>query len=495
MNNNEKKSNEKWSLKKTILFIVLVVLLFATMFSCGLNTFKTTYNQVNQVNYEEKNDLLTDYTSFNKIDRGINKLNNVIGTSVPNTGNLSGLYLNTLLTQDEITDIIINANLDFNNPMGIYVVVATANNLQESIIIQYFASSNSYGISFGNGIGNGNQPIYSSTDSSLWGAITSELPSNINFVDLLSYLSNPLLSTFELIDSSIQVGLQNSSLTQLFSSSPFEIESGGTYTPNPQYNIVQPSINGDLVLGTLIEPNLESQTTFSELYVSYIIGASDYSYSLNMVINLVLEGVNNYINVPISTTLNMNDLSNSSYTQVIANFDTELEELSLVIEVYSNNSVIYTYDNSFSCVINNSITYPYQVSGFSNTPTAKQYLSSYNSTQGYNNGFNLGKQEGLTQGYNNGYSEGLNQGSEQGYNNGYNEGKSDGYSQGYHDGSNNEFAKDGVKDLVNIIFNAPYNIFNGFLNFEIFGVNLFNLLSFIFTLTLVGWIIALLMKR
>lgn len=488
MTNNENKSKEKWSLKKTILFIVLVVLLFATMFSCGLNTFKTTYNQVNQVNYNENSQVLTDYNSFNKIDRDIKKTNaslndiRVLGTTINNSGYIDKVYFNTYFNLDIYTEYFSQLTYLENSllPIPYYPILMTQTG--QVLIIENHPAG--YVINLITSISN---------QSYVNIGIINYYFEDISYVSSLNYSEYTLNSNLVSEYMGISIGYQNELLNRLISSTPFElnVECGGSYTPNPQYNIVHPSINGDLVLGTLIEPNLESQTTFSELYVSYIIGASDYTYSLNMVINLVLEGVNNYYNISIANNLNINDLSNSSYTNVIANFDSDLEELNLVIEVYSNNSVIYTYNNSFPCVMNNSITYPYQVNGFSNTPTAKQYVSSYNSTQAYNNGLNIGSQEGYANGYDVGYDEGY----DEGYNYTDENGNYRGYEQGYHDGSNNEFAKDGVKDLVNIIFNAPYNIFNGFLNFEIFGVNLFNLLSFIFTLVLVGWIIALLMKR
>lgn len=489
MTNNEKKSNEKWSLKKTILLIVLVVLLFASLFSCGLNVFKTTYNKVNQVNYDVTTEILTDYTSFNKIDRGMNKLitskNQVVSSESVYVENIS--MVNTWLDYTPFFEQL--TYVEFNGQLVYVIFMSTNTDKTLCVFKEYDSYANDY------------RYEVLMLNFATMGLLDVYLSSAFNADKSVAYLCNPNAIDIQIESygisnfQGIPIGAQNDLLTGVLSmNGGFRYEqdsSGGSYTPNPQYNIVQPSINGDLVLGTLFEPIFESQTSFAELYVSYIIGQSNSNYSLNMVINLVLEGTNNYVNVPISNTLNINDLTNNSYTDIIINFDSDLEEVTLNIVVYSNNTSIYTYNNSFSSVMNNSVVYPFQVSGFSNTQIAKQYVSSYNSTQGYNNGLNIGRQEGYSNGYQVGYDVGFNEG----YNYTDSNGNYRGYEQGYHDGSNNEFAKDGVKDLVNIIFNAPYNIFNGFLNFEIFGVNLFNLLSFVFTLVLVGWIIALLMKR
>lgn len=53
----------------------------------------------------------------------------------------------------------------------------------------------------------------------------------------------------------------------------------------------------------------------------------------------------------------------------------------------------------------------------------------------------------------------------------------------------------GFKVLFNSILNAPYNLLNGILNFELFGVNVFNLLSFVFTLAVIGFVVKLLLTK
>ena len=81
-----------------------------------------------------------------------------------------------------------------------------------------------------------------------------------------------------------------------------------------------------------------------------------------------------------------------------------------------------------------------------------------------------------------------------GYDEGYNYGYDEGYNLGLELGAKENFGNNYFKQLFNLILNAPYNIYNGLLNFEIFGINLFTLFSFIFTTGLILFIIQLFKK-
>ena len=81
-----------------------------------------------------------------------------------------------------------------------------------------------------------------------------------------------------------------------------------------------------------------------------------------------------------------------------------------------------------------------------------------------------------------------------GYDEGYNLGYDEGYNLGLELGAKENFGNNYFKQLFNLILNAPYNIYNGLLNFEIFGINLFALFSFIFTTGLIIFIIQLFKK-
>lgn len=65
------------------------------------------------------------------------------------------------------------------------------------------------------------------------------------------------------------------------------------------------------------------------------------------------------------------------------------------------------------------------------------------------------------------------------------------YQKGYNENATYSLESQGFLILFNAIMNAPFNILNGILNFELFGVNLFNLFTFIITCGLVIWVIKL----
>lgn len=81
-----------------------------------------------------------------------------------------------------------------------------------------------------------------------------------------------------------------------------------------------------------------------------------------------------------------------------------------------------------------------------------------------------------------------------GYDVGYDAAYEYAYNLGLELGSKENFGNNYFKQLFNLILNAPYNIFNGMLNFEIFGINLFSLFSFIFTTALIIFIVQLFKK-
>lgn len=107
-----------------------------------------------------------------------------------------------------------------------------------------------------------------------------------------------------------------------------------------------------------------------------------------------------------------------------------------------------------------------------------------NSAISYDNGYNAGFLAGKNEVLDNPNSNGL-----------FTQTQFDNqYNVGFQAGANSitpDIATNGFITLMNVIFNAPYNIFHGFLNFEIFGVNLFNLLSFVFTTSIAFLVIKL----
>ncbi len=105
-------------------------------------------------------------------------------------------------------------------------------------------------------------------------------------------------------------------------------------------------------------------------------------------------------------------------------------------------------------------------------------------------------------GYKNGYDNGVsnvltNPGNYDLYNSTYIDSvKSEYYNIGYNEGMNEtDITQNGFKNLVGVILNSPLTILGGIFNFEIFGVNLFSLISFLFTIGLFVFIIKLLIGR
>ena len=79
------------------------------------------------------------------------------------------------------------------------------------------------------------------------------------------------------------------------------------------------------------------------------------------------------------------------------------------------------------------------------------------------------------------------------YDGNYTSGYNQGYNQGVLEGEG--LGERGFLVMFNAIMNAPFNILNGLLNFELFGINLFSLVSFILTIGIIVFVGALLIKK
>lgn len=203
------------------------------------------------------------------------------------------------------------------------------------------------------------------------------------------------------------------------------------------------------------------------------------------------------------------------------------------------------YTNIITLSMFSTVTQTYSV-----TPTYYTYIGSATVVGGDDGSYDEGYDLGYANGYQQGYDNGLSSGSDTGYQNGYNDGysafeeelmedpESKGYvTKDYYDESVYMAEQDGIqsgknqvinnpnnydlysssqlqesfnkgvasvdpsldekgfKVLFNSILNAPYNLLNGILNFELFGVNVFNLLSFVFTLAVIGFVVKLLLTK
>lgn len=91
--------------------------------------------------------------------------------------------------------------------------------------------------------------------------------------------------------------------------------------------------------------------------------------------------------------------------------------------------------------------------------------------------------------YDDGYGDGYQEGYYTGYDDGemsqyaYAQGYGDGYRQGETDGLNT--AETG-KNLILTIFSVPTYVLSNVFNFEIFGINLYSLICFLLTISIVG---------
>lgn len=98
-----------------------------------------------------------------------------------------------------------------------------------------------------------------------------------------------------------------------------------------------------------------------------------------------------------------------------------------------------------------------------------------------------GYENGLVSGYNNGYDTGYTDGNTNGYNTGY----ANGYNKGYQDG--NDYAEDlddySVQSMLMTILDYPLKLVKDVTNVEIFGVNLYSVITFALTITLVAFVI------
>lgn len=97
-------------------------------------------------------------------------------------------------------------------------------------------------------------------------------------------------------------------------------------------------------------------------------------------------------------------------------------------------------------------------------------------TDGYNNGFISGKNEGYSQGLTDGYNNGFTSGSEQGYNNGY--------SQGVQNSSGKPLAT-----MMFTLVEVPFTFLKNTLSFDLLGVNFYNLLLGLISVGVVLWVV------
>ena len=110
--------------------------------------------------------------------------------------------------------------------------------------------------------------------------------------------------------------------------------------------------------------------------------------------------------------------------------------------------------------------------------------------QGFSDGKSQGIEEGKQQGIEEGKQQGIEEGKQQGYQDGYSQGENDGYSKGYQEASQQlgDSALNFNSTILNVL-SYPVNLIRSFLDFDIFGINLFAVISSIISLSLAFWLI------
>lgn len=190
-----------------------------------------------------------------------------------------------------------------------------------------------------------------------------------------------------------------------------------------------------------------------------------------------------------SITWNSNDYNgNSPITQInLLNNNNEL------LKSFSLNDFVYDNGNDYTLIISDDYFQNCKIQLLINldyVPLAFQLLFDYDNLS-YQSGLNQGLSQGKIDILSNPNNYDLYDKSQ--YDNNYINGYNQGYNKGVLEGEG--LGERGFLVMFNAIMNAPFNILNGLLNFELFGINLFNLISFILTIGIIVFVGALLIKK
>ena len=120
-------------------------------------------------------------------------------------------------------------------------------------------------------------------------------------------------------------------------------------------------------------------------------------------------------------------------------------------------------------------------------PESEDYLAGYQ--QGYSSGYAVGSDEGYATGRRAGYDEGYAAAQGTSYDEGYEFGYNKGLNDGLNETTTSENYKSTFKSIFEGIFQAPIDFIKGAFNFEVFGLNIFKLVSFALTIVLVVWVV------
>lgn len=148
---------------------------------------------------------------------------------------------------------------------------------------------------------------------------------------------------------------------------------------------------------------------------------------------------------------------------------------SSITEALNNDQTLYFY---FSVDYSSSMELTNWGDGFfdinvMNYVIGSEYQDGYENglVSGYNNGYDTGYQDGSTSGYNSGYTNGYNKGYQDGYD----------YTENLDDYS--------VQSMLMTILDYPLKLVKDVTNVELFGVNLYSVITFVLSITLIAFVI------
>ena len=190
--------------KKNIFIIILLIIVVLPV----LLSFVKCDNSADPVTAETRTQHEINYS------RQVKRANNTIwsGTAIPNTGILTGLYINTNLNNEQVNNIIESVAEDLGGGFTAYPVLYAVNQEEETIDILIGKNEGEYLMML-----NDNEVsrlIYHSSSGF-----------DLNQMQAAGYINNDVISLFNftLINEleGMQVGTKNNQITSLFSLTPF----------------------------------------------------------------------------------------------------------------------------------------------------------------------------------------------------------------------------------------------------------------------------------
>lgn len=257
------------------------------------------------------------------------------------------------------------------------------------------------------------------------------------------------------------------------------------------YNEALASLQSSVFLGATYSGTLGSgsnATSFSNIPVNYVYHGVDFSPLYNTLCNNygddVVEDVNLFINFSTPFSLSVDDFfiiyssSPSHFNSCGVSF-TDGSNVTLEFDYNDDNLRVTNFPTDFDTSLL-STKLVKSINLYFATPEDDMYCSSFVISDAISNDiYNNGYDTGYNKGQSDGYDEGLNKGYDKGY--------SDGYDKGYNIGLNNGVTSNDYSffGLISAVVDAPISAVKGLLNFDVFGFNMLNAFTGLFSCCLV----------